>query len=367
MFDLMRWVGLGQTLFWFIVVLAALIVFHEFGHYIVARLFRVKVLRFSVGFGPKIIGRQIGETEYTICAFPLGGYVSLLGESPDETVSEADRDRAFSTQSVWRRTLIVAAGPVFNLLLAVLLFITVAAIGLPALTAQVGNIQQGMPAAQAGLQPGDIIRSIDGREITQWDEIQAEIQRHGGKTLTMLVEREDRRLPLQITPVQREKPNIFGEMKPSWLIGIQPKGTVFTHRVGPVDAVVFGVRRTGEITVLTVVGLVKIVAQQLPSNTIGGPILIAQIVGQQANEGLLPFLLLTAVLSVNLGVLNVLPIPVLDGGHLLFFAIEAVIGRPVSVRKREIAQQVGFALLISLMLFAFYNDVMRFFIAPAAQ
>ncbi len=350
-----------------ILVLAVLIVFHEYGHFLAARLFGVRVLRFSVGFGPKIIGRQIGETEYTICAVPLGGYVNLLGENPDETLSEADRARAFSTQSVWRRTLIVAAGPVFNLLLALLLFIAVAAIGLPALIPQVGNIQHGMPAEQAGLLPGDTIRSIDGQEITHWEEIQAEIQRHGGKTLTMVVEREGQRLSLQITPVRRERPNIFGEMKPGWLIGIQPKGTVFIRRFNPAEAVTFGVRRTVEITVLTVVGLVKIVEQKLPANTIGGPILIAQMVGQQASEGLLPFLLFIAVLSVNLGVLNLLPIPVLDGGHLLFFAIEAVIGRPVSIRKREVAQQVGFALLISLMLFAVYNDIMRFFVAPGSQ
>ena len=347
-----------------IAVLAVLIIFHEWGHFLAARFFGVKVLRFSMGFGPRLIGRQVGETEYLVCAVPLGGYVNLLGESPDEPLSDDDRPRAFSSQSVWRRTLIVAAGPGFNLLLAVALFMVVAMVGLPTLTPQVGVIQTGMPAERAGLMPDDVIRAIEEQEIAQWEEIQAALQRHGGKTLTMIVERHGQRLPLTITPERRERPTLFGEMKPGWLIGVSPKGTFVTRRLNPVSAAVFGLRRTGEITVLTVVGLAKIIQGTVPSSTIGGPILIAQLVGQQANEGLLAISLFIAILSINLGVINLFPIPVLDGGHLLFFAIEAVLGRPVSIQKRELAQRVGFALLISLMLFAFYNDIMRFFPAP---
>lgn len=344
-----------------IAVLAILIIFHEWGHFLAARFFGVRVLKFSMGFGPRLIGRRMGETEYLICAIPLGGYVNLFGEDPGEPLSEADRVHAFSSQPVWRRALIVAAGPVFNLLLAVLTFVVVAMIGLPVFKPQIGVIQKAMPAERAGLTPGDLIRSIEGQEISQWEELQVAIQRHGGRTLTMIVEREGQPVTLRVTPELRQRPNMFGEMKPMWIIGVQPKGTLFTRRVNPFSAVVFGVRRTGEITVLTVVGLVKIIEGQLPSDSIGGPILIAQLVGQQASEGLLAISVFIAILSVNLGVLNLLPIPVLDGGHLVFFAIEAVLGRPVSIRKREIAQQIGFALLISLMLFAFYNDIMRFF------
>jgi regulator of sigma E protease len=343
-----------------IVVLSILIFFHELGHFLVARRLGVKVLKFSLGFGPKLISKQVGETEYLVSAFPLGGYVKLLGEDPSE-MTPGDEARSFSHQNVWRRIAIVAAGPVFNLILAFLIFTVAFMIGAPNLTSQIGEVQKDTPAERAGLKTDDTVVAIDGTPVESWDEIKESIQQNGGKEMTLTVERGGKQEVLKLTPEEKDGKNLLGDSTKEWRIGVSPKGSFKIKRYDPVNAVVMGFKRTYEVTELTFLGIIRLIQGRLPADTIGGPILIAQMAGQQASEGLLNIAFFIAILSINLGVINFLPIPILDGGHLLFFFIEAVMGRPVSLKKREIAQQVGFFLLIALMFFAFYNDIMRFF------
>jgi regulator of sigma E protease len=350
-----------QSVLAFVVVLAVLIFVHELGHFLVARWCGVRVLTFAIGFGPTLASRRRGATEYALKAIPLGGYVKMFGEESDAELTPEEKAVAFSHKTVWQRMAIVFAGPLFNLLTAVVIFCGVFLWGVPVLTSQVGEVQADSAAAEAGIQTEDAITAIDGRPISEWEEIRTVVQELGGKTLTLTVERDGRTRTLSVTPRRTTTQNIFGEDIQVWLIGISPKGTFVTQRHGPIEAVRLGVVRTYEITRLTVLGIIKLIQRTIPSDTIGGPILIAQMAGEQADEGLMNILLFVALLSVNLGILNLLPIPVLDGGHLVFLGAEAVMGRPVSVRVREVAQQAGLFVLLALMAFAFYNDIMRLF------
>ncbi len=348
----------------FIVVLAVLVGVHEFGHYIVARMCGIQVETFSLGFGPKIFSKKIGPTEYCISIIPLGGYVRMLGDDPNEEIPEEERARSFLSQPVRKKIAVVIAGPAFNLLMAFVIFWGVFMVGLPVLSPVVGEIQEDSAAKQAGLQTEDRVLSIEGKTITEWEEIRSTLQEKGGSTLNFLIERSGDQLELEITPKSKESTNVFGDPETLWLIGILPEGEQFTRRYNPMTALYLGAERTIDMTVLNVVGITKMIQGKISSDNIGGPILIAQIAGQQASQGFLNILLFVAVLSINLGIINLFPIPILDGGHLVFFMIEGIIGRPLSIKKREIAQQVGLFLIVSLMVFAFYNDIMRFFVKP---
>ncbi len=347
------------TILSFIVVLGVLIFIHELGHFLVARKVGVKVLTFSIGFGPKLLKRELGETEYALSAFPLGGYVRLLGDDPKEMIDPSESHRSFLNQSVSKKMAIVFAGPLFNLLLALVIFVGIYMAGIPVVTAEVGEVQENTPAAAAGLQPGDRIVSIGEQEITRWLDIQDAVQVAGGRAVDLVVQRGDSVINLRVTPEETEAPNIFGEMERRWVIGITPKGTVVTQRHDPVTAAYLGTKRTVELTELTVIAIAKLIQGKLSTKTIGGPIMIAQMSGQAAEGGFLNIFFFIAILSINLGVINLLPIPILDGGHLVFFSIEGIMGRPVSLRTREVAQQIGLFILISLMLFAIYNDIER--------
>lgn len=345
----------------FVVVLAVLIFVHELGHFLVARWCRVRVLTFAIGFGPNLFAWSRNGTEYAVKAIPLGGYVKMFGEDPDEDLTEEERKGSFAGKAVWQRMAIVFAGPLFNMLTALVIFCGVFLWGVPVLTSQIGTVQEGSAGERAGFVAEDTITAIDGRAITDWEQIRSVIQETGGRTVDVTVNRNGDTVHLAVTPERTPTKNIFGEDIQVWLIGIGPKGTLVTRRYDPFTAVWMGVERTYEVTKLTVTGIVKLIQRVIPSDTIGGPILIAQMAGEQANEGLLNVLLFVALLSINLGILNLLPIPVLDGGHLVFLGAEAVLGRPVSIRVREVAQQAGLFLLLALMVFAFYNDIMRIF------
>ena len=351
-----------ESIFAFVFVLGILVFFHELGHFLIARRIGVKVLKFSLGFGPKLVGRKIGETEYLISSVPLGGYVKLLGEDPTEEMSPEDRGRSFSDQTVGKRIAVVMAGPLFNLILAALIFIFLFMVGIPLLTTEIGDIIGDSPAMKAGVLPGDKIVAINGKEISLWDEMKEIIEKNRDQAMTFTVQRGDNRIDLKITPMVVDDENPLKEKVRVGRIGVRPKGAFIIKRYNPVSAVLLGIERTWNITELTVLGIIKIFQRQIPADTIGGPILILQMAGQQASEGFVNIMLFIAILSINLGVINLFPIPILDGGHILFFLIEAVMGKPVGIKKREIAQQIGLFLLVSLMLFAFYNDIMRFFI-----
>lgn len=342
-----------------IVLLGILIFVHELGHFIFAKLMNVKVLKFSLGFGPKILGRKIGETEYLISAVPLGGYVKMLGEDSDDAISEEDKKRAYNSQSVWKRFAIVVSGPVFNIIFAAMLFVFIYISGVPVLLPEVGEVISDSPAAAAGLVKGDTIIEIDGKTIRHWDEMTDIIYKSPGIKLGFKIKRGAGIIDMAITPDKKTAPNIFGEKKEVGLIGIKPSGKVSVEKQTPAGAVVRGIIKTWDLSVLTLLSIVKLIQRIIPAETIGGPILIFQMAGQQAAQGMLSFFTFMAVISINLGILNLLPIPILDGGHMLFLAIEAVRGKPLSNKAIAVAQKIGMALIVFLMVFAFYNDIMR--------
>jgi regulator of sigma E protease len=343
-----------------VIGLGLLIVFHEFGHFLLAKLSGVGVLTFSVGFGPKILVRKKGETEYALSAFPLGGYVKMIGEDPNEEVSAADRERSFAHKSLLKRFAIVFAGPGFNLILAVILLMLVFVFyGVPVMSTLVSGVEKGSPAERAGITKGDRIVAIDGKPVVEWENLSQTIKSSEGRPLSLEIRRGNELVKLTVQPTRKEGRNIFGERKDDWLIGIGSQVSI--EKGNPGLAVGRAFSQTWDYIKITVLGFYKMILGDVSPKNIGGPILIAQMAGQQAQEGVGSFLAFLAVLSINLGVLNLLPVPVLDGGHLLFFLVEAVIRKPVSIRVREMAQQVGICLLGLLMVYAFYNDIVRFF------
>jgi regulator of sigma E protease len=348
------------TIFSFIVLLGLLIFVHELGHFLFAKRLGVGVLKFSLGFGPKLIGKKIGETEYLISALPLGGYVKMLGEDPGEVVSEEDLKRSFQNQPLLRRTAIVLAGPLFNLFLAAFIFSVIFMTGVPVPTTKIGDIVKESPAATADLRKGDRIVAIDGTALDKWEEMVGIIQKSAGVKLIITVEREGTRFDVPIIPEKKTTKNIFGEDRDIGMIGVASGGEIIQEKISPPIAILKGFERTIDISVLTIVGIVKLIQRIVPADSIGGPILIAQLAGEQASAGMTNFIIFTAMISINLGILNLLPIPILDGGHLFFFLIEAIRRKPLSIKIKEIAQQIGLFLIIALMIFAFYNDIMRF-------
>jgi regulator of sigma E protease len=344
----------------FVVVLGVLIFVHEFGHFLLAKLVGVGVEKFSLGFGPRIVGRKIGMTDYMISAIPLGGYVKMVGESPGNEVDYSLLSLSFSHKSLFKRSLIVLAGPVFNLLLAVLIFFVFFLVsGLPILQPEVGEVQEGMPAHEAGICPGDRIVSIDANPVTRWEEMADLINQSSGRPLSIEVLRDDRTVLVKVTPKQLSSQNLFGELIEKYVIGITASGAVTVQKLNIFQSAAYGVTQAWQIAELTVLAIGKIIAGTLSPKNLGGPIMIAQLAGQQAEAGIVNFIFFIALLSVNLGIINLLPIPVLDGGHLLFFLIEAVTRRPLNHKMREVAQQVGIFVLILLMIFVFYNDIAR--------
>ena len=350
---------IGISIVSVVVLLGVLIFVHELGHFLMAKRAGVGVLKFSLGFGPRIIGRKIGETEYLLSLIPLGGYVKLLGESPDEELPEEDKARSFLKQTVWKRILIVAAGPVFNLLLALVIFTLVNMIGLPVLTTEIGSLQPDSAAIESGMKTGDRIIVMDGKSVTKWDEISEIVTKSKGRPLRVTVRRDAITLDITVTPRSMKTRNLFGEEVESYKIGISPSPHTVIERRNPLSAFGEGIRQTWIISKLTVISIYKLFQGVISPKTLGGPILIAQIAGAQAKEGIVHFLLFMALLSINLAILNLLPIPILDGGHLLFYGIELLTGREINVRWREMAQQVGFVLLILLMIFVFMMDIER--------
>jgi regulator of sigma E protease len=349
-----------------IIVLGILIFIHELGHFLLAKKLGVGVLTFSLGFGPKLIGKKIGETEYKICAIPFGGYVKPIGEDPGEKVNEADRSRSLSAQPIWKRALIIGAGSFFNLFLAVVLFAVVNLFaGIPSkpvIPPKIGEVSADFPAEQAGLKKGDLILEINGKQISRWEELHEIISHSQGKELSLKIDRQGEILEIKVIPKLVVDKTIFGEEVQLFRIGItHPPVTVERQKAGPIKALGYGFVQTWQTITIMVVGIVKLIQGVIPADQIGSPIMIAKMAGEQARRGILELILFTALISINLGILNLLPIPILDGGHLLFLGLEAVLRRPISVKKMEIVQKIGLILLILLMLFAIRNDLVRYF------
>jgi regulator of sigma E protease len=449
------------NIFAFVVVLGVLIFFHELGHFLVARFFGVGVEKFSLGFGPRLFGRTVGITDYRVSAIPLGGYVKMVGDEPDAELEPQMVPYSFTHKHVFKKILIVAAGPFFNLLLAVIIyaaffffigtedirpvvshieaqgpaartelrvgdrigavdgkpvaawsdinrlvaeakgrevrftidrddatvpvtvvpraqstkdilgddavFYDIGFSGVAPIKAVVGDVADGYPAAKAGLRKGDLIVAINDHPVDNWNTMKAIISESKGDALTIRFVRDDETRTATIAPVRVSEDNPLGEQTESYRIGISspgmdiPEADRIVVKRGPLAAVVEAVDQTYQISRLTVLSIGKLITGTVSTKTLGGPIMIAEMAGEQAKAGMTNLIFFIAVLSINLAVLNILPIPVLDGGHLLFFFIEAVIGRPINTRMREIAQQAGVFILIMLMIFVFYNDITRIF------
>jgi len=350
----------------FFMVLGIMIFFHELGHFLFAKYFNVKVLKFSLGFGPKLIGKDFGETEYSIRYIPLGGFVKMLGEDPtdedDGDIPPEEMDRSFSNQHVLKRIIIVAAGPVFNLALAVLLFCGFYLVaGNQMLTTEIGQVRPNSPAEKAGLMKEDVIISINGKITERWSDIKEQVQFQTGRPLEITVQRGGRIIPMTITPEDAVVKNEFGEDIRSALIGIVSAGKMKKLEMGPFQAVKESLKETWKWIKLTGLVVVKLFQGVVSIKSVGGPILIGQMTGKLAHESfsyLIPFM---AIISINLGILNLFPIPILDGGVIVFLLIELIIGKPISLKMRELAQKVGLSLLIILMAVVFYNDILRLF------
>jgi regulator of sigma E protease len=352
-----------NSLLSFLLVLGILIFVHELGHFLFAKLFKVRVLKFSLGFGNKLIGKQWGETEYLISAFPLGGYVKMYGEQPDEEVAEAEKAVSFSHKTVGQRFWIVFGGPLFNLLFAVLVFwLMFVFAGMPDLvdSTKIGQINPGSPAEKAGLKKDDIVLSINGKEMKVWEQVSETIRSSGGKPVELRIRRGSEELTIAATPMRDMVKNIFGEAtEERYLLGMGRAEDVVYKKVSLPESVKLAFEHTWSMIVLTVMGMVKMIQRIIPASELGGPIRIAEIAGEQFKAGWINLIHFTGLLSVNLGILNLLPIPILDGGHLVFLSIEAVRRKPLGETALMRAQQVGMALLGTLMIFVFYNDIAR--------
>ncbi len=354
------------TVFSFILVLGLLIFVHELGHFLFAKLFGVRVLKFSLGFGPRVVGKVIGETEYVISAFPLGGFVKMFGENADEQeIASEDKKRSFAHKPVWQRFFVVLAGPLFNLLFALILFFLVFSfVGIPTAVdnTRVGKVNENSPAALAGMQVDDTILSIGSKKTISWLDVLESVKDSKGQPITVVVQRGNKRLSLDIVPAIDTVKNVFGEeVEQRFMIGIMKADELTYEKSNIVTAFQSACRQTWMYISLTVMGFVKIIQQVVPASEIGGPILIAQIAGEQMKAGWLNLIYFISLLSVNLGILNLLPVPVLDGGHLVFLTIEGLRRKPMNERAQIIAQQIGIGLLGTLMIFVFYNDIVRLF------
>jgi len=351
--------GVGVNIVSVVILLGVLIFVHELGHFLLAKYLGVGVLKFSLGFGPKLIGRKVGETEYMISLVPLGGYVKLLGESDTDDVLPQDEKRSFVKQHVLKKIAIVVAGPLFNFLFAIFAFAVIFMVGVPSLTTDIGSVQPGSPAEVAGIRAGDNVLSIDGKSVGRWSDLSEIITKSDGREVTLKLNREGVLQDIRVKPEAAKAKNVFGEDVDSWKIGVGASKNIFIERQNPILATWSGIEQTWNITELTLISLVKMVQGVVSPDTLGGPILIAQMAGAHVKKGVMNFVFFMALLSINLAVLNLFPIPVLDGGHLLFFLIELVTGKEVNIKWRERAQQVGFFILVMLMIFVFYNDIMR--------
>ncbi|MDL2216574.1 RIP metalloprotease RseP [Desulfovibrio sp. OttesenSCG-928-M14] len=346
-----------------IIVFGALIFFHELGHFCVARSFGMGVKTFSLGFGPALFSFKRGQTLYQVAAVPLGGFVALVGESATADMPEGFTHKdSFSLRPAWQRFLVIAAGPVFNLVLAwIICWGLMYAGGRNFIPPVVGEVLENSAAAQSPLEKGDRILSIDGVTVSRWLDIPPLVQRGQGKSLVIVVEKPDlNTVVFSIAPTQLTQTTADGEVIESWGIGIRA-GEAERQSFGFVESAREGMFEAANMVTYTWRALTDLVTRQVAFDNVGGPILIAQAIYKQADHGLLSVLMIAALISVNLGILNLLPVPVLDGGHLIFLMTEMLVGKPVPARVQEKAMLVGLFLLLGLMVAATFNDVMRFF------
>ncbi|MFH1836717.1 MAG: RIP metalloprotease RseP [Candidatus Omnitrophota bacterium] len=343
-----------------ILVFSVLILIHEAGHLIAAKRAGVRVEAFSLGFGKRLFGREIGGTDYRISMLPFGGYVKMAGEEPSEARGEADE---LASQPAGKRFIVIAAGACVNYIFAFILFSIVFMIGVPTLSNEVGEILKGYPAERSGLRVGDKIISINKTETKYWDDIVDIIKRDAAseKGLNLNIERGKRDLMINIVPDISKITNIFGQEISRPMIGIAPKNQISSVSYDPFRAIYYGGRRLISLSGMTYKGIWLLITGGMPMKTsVSGPIGIAHLMGQAAKLGIVPLLLITAHVSMALAIFNLLPFPVLDGGHIIFLLIEKIKGSPVSVKVQEIITQVAVVILVTFAVMVSWNDIVKF-------
>jgi regulator of sigma E protease len=365
--------GLIGYLVPFIFVLSLVVFFHELGHFLIARWCGVRILAFSIGFGPELVGfNDRRGTRWKIAAIPLGGYVKFFGDdsaasTPDNAqiaaMSATEKSVSFVGQSVAKRAAIVVAGPMANFLLAIVIFAGVFTFyGKQTMSARVDSVQPDSAAAAAGFQPGDLVTAINGSPITDFSDMQRVVSESAGESLQITIKRGGTDKVLTATPILSEEKDIFGNVHRIGLLGIRrstaPEDLKY-QPVSPPEAVWMGVQETWFVIDRTLSYIGGVVVGREAANQLGGPIRIAEISGQVATLGFGALMHLAAVLSVSIGLMNLFPIPLLDGGHLLFYLVEAVRGRPLSERAQEVGFRIGLAVVLMLMIFATFNDIVH--------
>lgn len=357
----------------FLFVLTIVVFFHELGHFLVGRWAGVRVLTFSLGFGPELFGfNDRHGTRWKVSAIPLGGFVKFFGDETEASTPSAEtlahmtpeeRAVSFHHKKVGPRAAIVAAGPIANFLLAIVIFAAMFTFfGKPNTSARVDKVEANSAAAAAGFQAGDVVTAIDGNKIDTFSDMQRIVSGRAGERLTFTVKRGEANLQLQGTPELREVKDPFGNVQRLGVLGITRQtaaGDVVTERVDPATAVWLGVKETWFVIDRTLAYVSRIFTGRESADQVGGPLRIAQMSGQVATIGLGALIQLAAVLSISIGLLNLFPVPLLDGGHLLFYAIEAARGRPLSERAQEVGFRIGLGLVLMLMVFATYNDILH--------
>lgn len=341
-----------------LLVLSILIFFHELGHFAAARFFGVQVDVFSIGFGKKLYSKTIGKTQWSLSAIPLGGYVKMKGQDDSDPTAVSYDEDSYNVKKPWQRIIILLAGPFANFLLAFILYFAIANIGVPKLLPYVGEVGKDTPAFSAGLTKEDKIVQINGYNIRYWEEIGEQI--NGTKEdITLIVERAQRLVTLQLRPKIIEDQNIFGEKVTRRIIGISPLGTQTTVYYGLIDGIDYAWEETKQASLLIVQSVQKLLTGVVGADKLGGVITIVDVTAEASAAGILALFFFTALISVNLGVLNLLPIPALDGGHIIFNLYEMVTGRSASEQAMMYMTIIGWAILISLMMLGLYNDINR--------
>lgn len=352
----------------FLLLLGPLVTVHELGHLLVGRLFGVKAEAFSVGFGRELFGfTDRHGTRWKLSALPLGGYVQFKGDMNPASVPDPSapvEEGAFQAAALWKRALIVAAGPVTNLVVAVAIFAAFFAIlGKPTLvdpedSRTIGAFTENSPAAAAGLKVGDVVVAIDGRPVRDFTDIKTKVALHPGKRMVFTVARDGATLNVAVTTARVERRDNFGNVSTEGLIGVAPVGGKFVlEKVGPLEAIGLGIRQSWDFTLLMVTGIQQIISGDRSVKELGGPIKIAKYSGEQMSMGLAAFVHFAALISLNLAFINFLPIPALDGGHLMFYLAEAIRRKPVGPQATEWAYRTGIALVLMLMAVVTVNDL----------
>ena len=350
------------SLIYSIIVLGVLILVHEFGHFIVAKRLGVRVEKFSIGFGPKVCSVKKGDTEYLLSAVPLGGYIKMAGEDPTEKMTGEKWE--FLSRSVFDRFKIIFAGPFLNYVLAFVIFSVIFMFGSPTMTTEVGSLLKDYPAEAQGIKTGDKILSVDDKSVKYWEDMTEIIHKHTDGTMALSVKRGDSVIEMKIAPIIRKTKDIFGKEATIALIGIGPSQNIESVRYGFLESIGMGFNKLVQLTAITYKALWSILIGRISlKESMTGPIGIFIITGQAARMGFIYILHLMGILSASLAIFNVLPFPVLDGGHILFLAIEKARGRPLSLKTQEITINIGVSLLILFTIFVFYSDIMKFGVA----